>query len=90
MPVAIDSIEDRWVYYDPIIAASIVFPGDEVPSHSTDYSYYMNAFEHCFDERKKTFKDLIIKEHLMYVHEVQHFLQKRFYKDYLKINDSKL
>ncbi|MCQ2171287.1 MAG: DUF1848 domain-containing protein [Bacteroidales bacterium] len=90
MPVAIDGIEDRWVYYDPIIAASIVFPGDEVPSHSTDYSYYMNAFERCFDERKNTFKDLIIKAHLVYVHEVQHFLQKRFYKDNLKINDSKL
>lgn len=90
LPVAVDGKEDRWIYHDPVIMASIVFPGDEIPSHSTDYSYYMNAFEHCFDEKKNSFKDLVLKAHLMYVHEVQHFLQKRFNKDCLKINDSKL
>ena len=37
-PVAIDGVEDRWIYYDPVIAASIVFPGDEIPAHRTDYS----------------------------------------------------
>ena len=89
MPVAINGVEDRWVYYDPVIMASIVFPGDEVPVHHTDYSYYMDAFDHSFYENK-TFKELVTKAHCVYVHEVQHYLQKRFNKDYLKINESKL
>lgn len=89
LPVVVDGVEDRWIYYDPIIAASIVFPGDEVPAHSTDYSYYMDAFEHCMDG-KKTFKELVTKAHCVYVHEVQHYLRKHYHEDYLKINDSKL
>lgn len=89
LPVSVDGKEDRWIYYDPVIMASIVFPGDEVPAHSTDYSYYMDAFEHSFDGNK-SFKELISKAHLVYVHEIQHFLRKKYNKDYLKINDSKL
>lgn len=89
LPVAIDGVEDRWIYYDPIIAASIVFPGDEVPAHSRDYSYYMEAFEHSFDG-EKSFKELVTKAHCIYVHEIQHFLRKRYHDDYLKINVSKL
>ena len=89
LPVAVDGKEDRWIYYDPVIMASIVFPGDEVPAHSTDYSYYLDAFEHSFDGNK-SFKELISKAHLVYVHEIQHFLRKKYNNDYLKINDSKL
>lgn len=89
LPVAVDGVEDRWIYHDPIIMASFVFPGEEVPVHHTDYSYYMDAFEHCFDEKKNSFKDLVTKAHCVYVHEVQHYLRKRFNQDYLKINDLK-
>lgn len=89
-PVAIDGVEDRWIYYDPVIAASIVFPGDEIPAHRTDYSYYMDAFEHCFDERHKSFRVLVAKEKLVYVHEVQHWLRKHHQEDRLKINESML
>lgn len=89
-PVAVDGVADRWIYYDPMIAASIVFPGDEVPAHHTDYSYYMDAFEHCFDEKKKSFKELVAKAKLVYVHEIQHYLKKRFHEDYLKINEWKM
>lgn len=85
-PVPVDGVADRWIYYDPMIAASIVFPGDEVSAHRTDYSYYMDAFEHCFDEKKNTFKELVTKAKLIYVHEIQHYLKKRFHEDYLKIN----
>lgn len=88
-PVAVDGMEDRWIYYDPVIVASIFFSGDEIPAHRTDYSYYMDAFEHCFDEKKNSFKDLVTKAHCVYVHEIQHYLCKRFNHDYLKINDSK-
>lgn len=90
MPVAVDGVEDRWIYYAPVIMASIVFPGDEIPVHHTDYSYYMDAFEHSFDDKKVSFKELVKKAHLVYVHEIQHFLRKRFHDDYLKINESKL
>ena len=88
--VAVDGVEDRWIYYDPMVAASIVFPGDDVPTHRTDYSYYMDAFEHCFDEKNKSFKELVTKTKLVYVHEIQHYLKKRFHEDYLKINEWKL
>ena len=90
LPVEVNGIDDRWIYYDPVIMASFVFPGEEIPSHSTDYSYYMDAFEHCFDEKHNSFKDLVSKAHLVYVHEIQHYLRKRFNQDYLKINASKL
>ena len=89
-PVAVDGVADRWIYYDPMIAASIVFPGDEVPAHRTDYTYYMDAFEHCFDEKKKSFKELVAKAKLVYVHEIQHYLKKRFHEDWLKINEGKM
>lgn len=89
LPVAVDGIEDRWIYYDPYVAASILFPGDVTPVHNTDYSYYMDAFEHNFFENK-SFKELVKKARCVYVHEVQHYLQKKFKNDYLKINDSKL
>lgn len=88
LPVAVDGVEDRWIYYDPMIAASIVFPGDEVLAHSRDYSYYMEAFEHSYDG-EKSFKELVTKAHCMYVHEIQHFLRKRYHEDYLKINEWK-
>ncbi len=90
LPVAVDGVEDRWIYYDPVIMASFVFPGEDIPSHSKDYSYYMDAFEHCFDEKHISFKDLVSKAHLVYVHEIQHFLRKKFHEDYLRINESKL
>lgn len=90
LPVAIDGNEDRWIYYDPMIAASIVFPGDDVPAHHTDYSYYMEAFEHSFDDKNRSFKELVTKARCVYVHEVQHFLRKRFNNDYLKINKEKV
>lgn len=89
-PVAIDGVEDRWIYYDPVIAASIVFPGDEIPAHRTDYSYYMDAFEYCFDERHRSYRVLVAKEKLAYVHEVQHWLRKHHQEDRLKINESML
>ena len=87
-PITVNGSDDRWIYYDPIVMASIVFPGDPVPVHSTDYTYYLKAFEHCKDGTK-TFKELIEKEHLGYVHEIQHFLRKHYNHDFLMINDWK-
>jgi hypothetical protein len=89
LPVAVDGVEDRWIYFDPVIAASIVFPGEELPVHRTDYSYYMEKFERCF-EGKKSYKELVEKNHLMYVHEVQHWLRKHHREDRLRINEVRL
>lgn len=88
LPVSVDGIEDRWIYYDPVIMASIVFPGEDVTSQKKDYSYYMDSFEHCF-YNNKSYKDILTKAHLVYVHEIQHFLRRKFHKDYLIINESK-
>lgn len=88
IPVVTDGVEDRWIYYDPIIAASIVFPGEPIPVHHTDYSYYMDAFERNY-EGNRTLKELVRKEHLVYVHEIQHYFRKKFHNDWLKINDDK-
>ena len=86
-PVVIDGVEDRWIYYDPVIMASFVFPGEDIPAHQTDYSYFMEAFERCFDEKKRSFKELIMKDRVVYVHEVQHWLRKHSLEDRLRINE---
>ena len=38
------------VYYDPIIAASVLGPNDKIPVYTTDYSYFMDAFGRVKDE----------------------------------------
>lgn len=88
LSVAIDGEEDRWIYYDPIVAAATLFPGDDVPAFNRNYAYYMDAMGNDYDG-KKTVKELIEKEKLCYVHEVQHWLRKRYGSDELKINEWK-
>ena len=87
LPVAINGVEDRWIYYDPQIAAFFDF-GDGVPVSSRNYSYYMDSFEHTYDG-KKTFREMIEKSKLKYVHEVQHWLWKKYQDEGLKINEWK-
>ena len=29
------------IYYDPVIAASVVRPGDEIPVYNRDYTYFL-------------------------------------------------
>lgn len=87
-PVTVDGVADRWIYYDPVIMAPFVFPGDEVPTFRVDYSYYMDSFKRTYEDGQ-SFRDIIIKARLGYVHEIQHFLRKKFNHDYLKINEYK-
>lgn len=88
-PIGIDGIEDRWIYYDPVIAATMLFEDGELASHTTDYSYYWDAFERC-DVNGKTLRSLLEKKKVKYVHEVQHYLSEKFHRDDLKINDCML
>lgn len=84
-PIPINGEDDYEIYYDPIIAASIIFPGDPVPIHSKDYSYYFNSFKkHSFQD--KNFQELIKEQGIQYVHQVQHFLSDKFHDDGLRIN----
>lgn len=82
--VKMDGNEDKFIYYDPIIMASIVWPGDPVPVHHKDYTYYLDAnatFHH-----NKTMRDFIAENGFSYVHELQHYLREHYHSDDLKIN----
>ena len=79
--IPINGIDDFEIYYDPILAASIVLPNDDAPIHRKDKSYYYEKFERCFDTDNKSFQELIKEQGLQYVHEVQHFLFDQFSGD---------
>ena len=86
LPVAIDGKEDRWIYYEPTVAANFLFDDEKDYGSSTNYTYYMDVFENT-TEGDKTYKELVTKKHLMYVHEVQHWLRKKENgMDGLKVN----
>lgn len=88
LPVSVNGNEDRWVYYAPVVAASIVFPGEDLPESHTNYAYYLETLDKCFDG-KRSFREIIEKEQLVYVHEIQHYLRKRYHDDGLQINEEK-
>lgn len=73
LPVKIDGKEDRDIYYDPIIAASIVTEGEEIPVVQRDSSeYYMVSLKKSYDENHESYYDRIHNEGMKYVHEIQH------------------
>lgn len=74
------------IYYDPIIAASVVGVDDEIPVHRTDYSYFMDAFVRVTEEDETTLLTLVEEQKFKYVHEVQHWLRERYGSDDLKIH----
>jgi len=83
--IPINGKDDFDIYYDPIVCASIVAPGEPAPIRKTDYSYYYEAFKRSFYENKN-FQELIKDLDLKYVHEVQHFLIDKFQDNGLRIN----
>lgn len=74
------------VYYDPIIAASIVRPGDDIPVYNRDYTYFWDAFEKVREHDGTTLRTQAEKQSFKYVHEVQHWLRERFGSDDLKVH----
>ena len=86
MPLSISKKHAGNVYYDPIIAASIIGPDDEIPVHSTDYSYFMDAFGRVTEEDGTTLRALVEEQKFKYVHEVQHWLRGRYETDDLKVH----
>lgn len=88
-PVAVDGVEDRWIYYDPQVAASTLFDEEEYKGGCRDYTYYMDALKNMA-EGGKSYREMKEKKKLMYVHEVQHWLrQKDNREDGLYINEWK-
>lgn len=89
-PVAVDGVADRWIYYDPKVAAVFLFDEEKYEGSSRDYTYYMDALGRMNDGGR-TYKEMIGKKRLMYVHEVQHWLRKKDKReDGLEINEGKL
>ena len=86
LPLPISKKHAGNVYYDPIIAASIIGPDDEIPVHSTDYSYFMDALGRVTEEDGTTLRALVEEQKFKYVHEVQHWLRGRYETDDLKVH----
>jgi len=86
-PIGIDGIEDRWIYFDPYIAASISFDGS-VKTCNVNYTYYIERFDNCFI-KDKSYRQIVEKKKLRYVHEVQHWLKDATGQDGLKVNEWK-
>ena len=84
-PISINGRDDSKIYYDPIIAASTVFPGDPIPISRKDYSYYYDSFKRHFFQ-SKNFQELVKEQDLQYVHQVQHYLFDEFQDDGLKLD----
>lgn len=84
-PVKIDGEEDRFIYYDPVIAADVVSPDEEVKGHHVDKDeYYLQKMKTCFDSKGQSYYDILNEEHFVYVHELQH--SKPFISRNLRIN----
>lgn len=82
--VKMDGQEDKYIYFDPVIAASTVWPGDSIPAHHKDYTYYLDA--NATFNYNKTMRNFIAENGFKYVHELQHYLREHYQSDDLNIN----
>lgn len=82
--IPVDGVHDRQIYYDPIIAASVVARGQPIPVHRTDYSYFMEHFKRCSYQDKSYF-ELVKEANCQFVHEIQHYMNEEFGRCKLKI-----
>lgn len=72
-PVKIDGVEDRDIYYDPVVVADVVLPNKPIPSHHVDTDeYYLQQFKKWYDESERSYYDIVQDCHFTYVHELQH------------------
>jgi len=79
-PIPVDGVHDARIYFDPIIAASYVPCGAEIPVHKTDYTYYMDRIK----EDENLLKRI---SGCNYVHQIQHEFRKySTYANSLKVD----
>ena len=86
LPMPISKKHAGNIYYDPVIAASVVGPDDDIPFHYTDYTYFMESFGRVTEEDGRTLRSLVEGQKFKYVHEVQHWLRDRYGSDDLRIH----
>lgn len=86
LPITINKNRAGSIYYDPIIAASVVGPDDDIPVHNTDYTYFMESFGRVTEEDGRSLRSLVEEQKFKYVHEVQHWLRERYGSDDLRIH----
>lgn len=73
LPVKINGIEDKDVYYDPIVAASVVLPGEVVPHcHRDADNYYLDDLKNINMSDGRSYYETIHNDCFSYVHEIQH------------------
>lgn len=80
LPVKINGIEDKDVYYDS--SDSIGLDSDESNifiCFSTKYKYYLDDLKNTYDGSKKAYSDIIRDMKLVYVHEIQNALPELQY-----------
>lgn len=85
LPVKIDGVEDRDVYYDPMATVSVVEVGQEIPTIKKDKSeYYLNTLKRSFNSEHVSYYDIICSKNVLYVHEIQQQIPEL--RDDLKIH----
>ena len=73
LPVAVNGVDDRDIYYDPIVAASVVGIDGKIPAYHRDSNkYYMESLKTSYNTKGDSYYSLIQALHLNYVHEIQH------------------
>jgi hypothetical protein len=83
LPVLINSKYDRNIYYDPVVAGSIIALEQSKSTLHIDYRNYLEAFKDS-KVNDKTMLDLIKQHGFCFVHEIQDWL-RNFHDDNLKI-----
>ena len=77
LPVKIDGVEDRDIYYEPVVAANVVETGQETLVIKRDKGeYYLNALKRSFNSENVSYYDIIRSKNLSYVHEIQQQIPK--------------
>ena len=85
-PIPINNKRAGNIYYDSIIAASVIGSDDDMPAHYTDYTYFMVSFGKVTEENGRTLRSLVEEQKFKYVHEVQHWLREKYGTDDLRIH----
>lgn len=73
LPVAVNGVDDKDIYYDPIVAASVVGLDGEIPTYHRDSSkYYMESLRKSYNAKGESYYSQVQTKQLNYVHEIQH------------------
>ncbi len=87
VPVQIDGVHDKSIYYAPVVAASTIGDDMSIPIREIDRSYYMDAFrKEVWQEDGQTTWDKVSACRFRYVHELQHWLRTETLQDGLEID----